>query len=121
MREKLNVLDPRKAIIFMGYAHLASKSIPQLQKHIRAIANDTAVVFITVHASARMRQRRVTRQEVFEVLRQGVIRQPPEPEAAKGTLLCRMTHYIAGRNLAAVVALNDEHPNVVVVTVMLIG
>lgn len=105
----------------MGYARLASKSIPQLQKHIRAIANDTAAIFITVHASPRMKQRRVTRHEVFEVLRQGVIKQQPEPDAAKGTLVCRMTRYIAGRNLAAVVALDDEHHNAVVVTVMLLG
>lgn len=104
----------------MGYAHFAKLSKPQLQKHIRTAAKDSAAVFILAHAKARMRQRKVTLHEVLEILRCGVIQKTPEPNPAKGSLECRMEFYVAGRNCAAVVALDDDNPKLLVVTVMLI-
>jgi hypothetical protein len=38
-----------------------------------------------------------------------------------GHLVCRMERYVAGRNLAACVALDDEDPTLLVVTVMVVG
>lgn len=103
----------------MGYAILGSKSTQQLQTLIRRLSLDTAAVVITIHASARMKKRRISRAEVYEILRHGMIRRTPEPDPIKGSITCRMDYYIGGRNLAAIVALADEQPNVVVVTVLL--
>lgn len=100
----------------MGYAILEKKSNEQLAKIIRKTAKDTKAVIITMHAGVRMRQRKVSSQEVYESLQNGNIRQEPEPNEGKGSLECRMERYIAGRNIAVVVALCDEDPDVIVVT-----
>lgn len=101
----------------MGYEALARKSVQQLQKHVRTVAKNTAAIIILPHAKSRMKTRKVNVQEVFEVLREGCIHQRPEPNLAKGSLECRMERYIAGRDCAVVVALSDENPNLLVVTV----
>lgn len=103
----------------MGYAILGSKSTQQLQTLIRRLSLDTATVVITIHASTRMKKRCITRSEVYEILRRGMIRRAPEPDPAKGSITCKMDYYIGGRNLAAIVALTDEQPSIVVVTVLL--
>ena len=101
----------------MGYDVFCRKSIPQLEKHIRLLARDTASIVILPHAKVRMRTRKVTVHEVYEVLRQGCMHRPPEPNPAKGSLECRMERYVAGRNCAVVVALGDANPNLLIVTV----
>jgi hypothetical protein len=110
-----------EAIIFMGYEALEKKSNAQLEKLIRATAKDTKAVFITVHASVRMREWKVSSQEIYECLQLGNIRQQPEPNDAKGSLECRMERYVAGRNIAVVAAICDEDPDVIVVTVFVIN
>jgi hypothetical protein len=90
-----------------------TKSRPQLQKHIRELAKDSANVFITVHASKRMKERKVLSSEVYACLLAGSMK--------TGHLVCRMESYVAGRNLAACVALDDEDPTMLVVTVMVVG
>jgi hypothetical protein len=65
-----------------------------------------------------MLQRSVSDWEVFECLRSGVIQRPPALDKKTGSLRCRMEHFGAGRNLAVIVALDDEDPHVIVVTVM---
>lgn len=102
----------------MGYAVFGSKSIAQLQKHIRALSANTSRVFITAHAKSRMRSRRISINEVYECLRNGVIKRAPEPNPSKGSLECRMERYVAGCECAVVVALDDDNPDVLVVTVM---
>ena len=103
----------------MGYAVFGAKSVQQLQKHIRTTAQRSHLIVILPHAKARMRTRKVMAHEVFEVLRHGVINRPPEPNPAKGSLECRVERYLAGRECAVVVALDDERPSLLVVTVML--
>lgn len=103
----------------MGCAVFGAKSVQQLQKHIRSTAARTDLVVILPHAKQRMKLRRVSVAEVFDVLRLGVIHRTPEPNLPKGTLECRMERYLAGRDCAVVVALEDENPNLLVVTVML--
>lgn len=108
-----------KATIFMG-ARLAFRDMTnvQLQAHIRRMAKDSARVFFTEHAYERMARRSVSDWEVFVCLRQGVIERPPVQDRLKGTLKCTMEHFGSVRNLAVVVALDDEDPDVIVVTVM---
>lgn len=97
-----------------------SKSLAQLQQHIRRTSIKTELVFVSKHARTRMKERKVTFDEVLECLRQGSIRKPPEEDLKTGCLICRMERYTAGRNLAACVALDDDDPSLVVVTVMVI-
>ncbi len=90
----------------------------ELQRFVRALAVDSAKVFITEHARDRMLERGVTDLEVIKCLRRGVIQRPPQLDRKTGHLKCRMEHFGPSRNLAVVAALDDTHPDVVVVTVM---
>lgn len=101
----------------MGYKTFEKKSQTQLAKHIRTVARNTGSVIITTHASVRMRQRKVSAQEVYECLRLGTIDRTPEPNDAKGSLECLMERYVAGRHLGVIAAICDEDPDVVVVTI----
>ena len=105
----------------MGYEVLEKKSNAQLERLIRNTAKDTKTVIITTHTGARMRERKVSSQEVYECLQYGNIRQQPEPNNAKGSLECRMERYVAGRNIAVVAAICDEDPDVIAVTVIVIN
>lgn len=105
----------------MGYQTLQKKSLPQLARHIRAVAQDSGAVLFTQHVSVQMRKRKVSSAEVLECLRLGTLRRVPEPNPGKGSLECRMERYVAGRELAVIVALCDEDPDLVVVTVFSVG
>jgi Domain of unknown function (DUF4258) len=89
-----------------------------LQRHVRALAADSARVFITDHARSRMLERGVNDLEVIECLRRGVIQRPPQVDRQTGHMKCRMEHFGPSRNLAVVAALDPARPDVVVVTVM---
>lgn len=101
----------------MGCEVLAARSNVQIQAHIRAAAANTANIVITVHAAARMKKRRIGIVEVYDCLRNGMIVRPPQINAKHGTLECRMERWCGGRNLSAVIALDDADPDLVVVTV----
>lgn len=105
----------------MGYEKFATKSDSQIAKHIRTIAKDTSCVFFTKHVKVRMTQRKITAAEVLECIRNGVVSRSPEPSQDSQSLECRMERYVAGRNLGVVVALCDEDPDIVLVTVFLMG
>lgn len=102
----------------MGFRVVGSRSVQQLQRHIRTQAQDTSLVILTVHAKAQMKARRVLRSEVFECLRCGSIHRTPEPNPTKGSLEIRVEYYVAGRTVKTVVALCDEDPSLLVVTVI---
>jgi hypothetical protein len=53
---------------------------------------------------------------VFEVLEQGRMPRPPEPNPARGSLECRLHRFVSGRELAVVAAISDDSPQVIVVT-----
>lgn len=93
------------------------QSIPQLQKHIREIAQHTENIFLTLHSKQRMKQRKVLLDEVYECIRQGVINRMPEEDMKTGHLVCRMERYVCGRNLEVCVALDDDDPTLIVITV----
>ena len=90
----------------------------QLQRLIRERSQDPASVFLTKHCRLRMRQRHITWLLVLDVLREGRLNRRPEPDARHGSLVCRMEHFVAGRHLAAAVALDDLEPDLLVVTVI---
>lgn len=99
-------------------ASIHKQSLVQLQRLIRERSADASAVFLTTHCRVRMKQRRVSMALLFDVLRLGRLRRPAEPDLRHGSLVCRMDHFVAGRNLAAAVALSDEQPGVLVVTVI---
>ncbi len=100
----------------MGSLH--KLSLPQLQRLIRERSAHAGAVFLTTHCRLRMKQRRVSMALLLDVLRHGRMRRPAEPDPRHGSLLCRMEHFVAGRELAAAVALSDDEPGVLVVTVI---
>ena len=89
------------------------QSIPQLQKHIRETAQRTENIFLTLHS----KRRKVLLDEVYECIRQGIINRTPEDDMKTGHLVCRMERYVCGRNLEVCVALDDDDPTLIVVTV----
>jgi hypothetical protein len=97
---------------------LLNLSNAALQKHIQALARDSAKVFITVHARDRMLELGVSDLEVIDGLRHGVIQRPPQLDRKTGHVKCRMEHFGPSRNLAVVAALDEADPSVVVVTAM---
>ena len=97
---------------------MASPSIFQLEKHIRQMAANSANVLFTRHASVRMRQRHINRPMVFDVLLQGKMAFPPEPDIRHKGLNCRMVRYVAGVHVAVVVNVEYPAPDLVVVTVI---
>lgn len=112
-------LEPHKATNFMGdRLSFHGMTTVQLQAHIRRLAKDSQRVVITLHAYDRMSLRCVTDWEVYECLRKGVIQRPPQVDRKTGSLKCRMEYFGTVRNLAVVAALEDDDPDVIVVTVM---
>ena len=105
----------------MDYEKFAAKSNSQVAKYIRTIAKESSCVFFTQHVKVRMNERKVTAPEVLDCIRNGTSRRAPEPSHDGQSLECRMERYVAGRNLAVVVALCDENPDIILVTVFLLG
>lgn len=93
-------------------------SAAQVERLIRGLACETDRVAFTHHARTRMRQRQMTRDMVLEILRRGRLVREPEPNLRFGTLECRMERYLAGRQIAAVVAIADDEATLLVVTVI---
>lgn len=54
---------------------------------------------------------------VLETLRAGRIKRPPEPNAMKGSVECKMVYFSAGHRVAVIVAVSDD-PGLIVVTAM---
>ena len=67
-----------------------------------------------------MRARKVLQSEIYECLREGVIALQPEEDMKTGQLICSMERYVCGRNLAVCVALDDDDPDLIVVTVFVV-
>ena len=103
----------------MGYEKFATKSDSQIAKHIRTIAKDSSCVFFTKHVKVRMTQRKVNAPEILDCILNGTISRTPEASHDGQSLECRMERYVAGRNLGVVVALCDEDPDIILVTVFL--
>ena len=90
----------------------------QLERHIRASAENSSCLVLTKHARQRMRQRRVSLPMLVETLQRGTLVRPPEPDMKHPGVLCRMERFVAGVNVAAVVYVEFPAPTLVVVTVI---
>ena len=90
----------------------------QLQAHIRCLSQDSDCVFFLDHALLRMKERNVNDIEVLMCLREGVIQRPAKVSKETGEVRAQMEHFGSARNLRVVVALDDQDPDVLVVTVM---
>jgi len=101
----------------MGYASFEKQSPAQLAKHIRTLAKNSRNVVLTDHLKQRMAERNVSNIEVLECLKLGSIRRAPEINHDKQSLECRMERQVLKRDLACIVALCDENPNLIIVTV----
>jgi hypothetical protein len=65
-----------------------------------------------------MRERHITLRMVYEVLQQGVLGLPPEPDPRFPGVRCRMQRFVAGMNVAVVVYVDHPRPDLLVVTVI---
>ncbi len=97
---------------------MSAPSQRQIERHIRQSAKDSSNIAFTDHARQRMRQRLVNDPMVLEVLRQGVLALPPEPDMKHPGLLCRMQRFVAGIQVAVVVYVEYPSPDLVAVTVI---
>ena len=87
-------------------------------KIIRDAAVDSSRVFLTHHASARMRERRITLTQVLRCLRMGRISEGPAPDTMKGGWKCTVEHYTAGEQIGVAVGIESVPADgVVVITV----
>lgn len=95
-------------------------SLIEVERLVRARAAVTGNVRLTKHVLARMKLRHIAREEVYDVLCQGRLARPPEPNMALGSLECRMQRFMTGRELAVVAAISDDDPTVIVVTAIVL-
>lgn len=95
----------------------ATPSNPQLERHIKTCALDTANVFLTRHAVERMNERGATPAIVYEVLQAGVLVGVPEPSIKHTGAVCRMQRCVCGENWVVCVSAEYPAPDLVVVTV----
>ena len=102
-------------------AKLSFKSLTsrELQAHVQALAQDSGRVFYTQHALDRMVWRQVNDTEVLECLRRGVIQRPAQWNPVSGDVKCRMAYFGSSRHLSVLVALDDDDPDLLVVTVIM--
>lgn len=90
----------------------------QFERYIRACCKTPDAIIVSRHALDRMRERGVTRLMLDESLLCGRIRRPPEQSIKTGSFECRLEHYVAGQHVAAIAAVSEQFPGLVVVTVM---
>jgi len=79
-----------------------------LEKLIQELAKDSKRISFTFHCLSRMKERQITRVLVFDVLQKGLVKREPEIDMVTGYLKCRMERFVAGRELAIVVAVENE-------------
>ena len=82
---------------------------------LREIAEDSARVIFTKHASQRMRQRKVSPVQVIACLQRGIIREPVALDL-HGNWKLTVSHRVAGRDLNVAVAI-DVPSRAIVITV----
>ena len=82
---------------------------------LREIAEDSARVIFTKHASQRMRQRKVSPVQVIACLQRGIIREPVALDLHRNWKLT-VSHRVAGRDLNVAVAI-DVPNRAIVITV----
>lgn len=85
---------------------------------IRDAAVDSSRVFLTHHANARMRERRITLAQVLRCLQRGRLSEGPAPDTMKGGWKCTVEHYTAGEQIGVAVGIESvQASGIVVITV----
>lgn len=79
-----------------------------LEKLIHDLAKDSMRISFTLHSLSRMKERHITRLLVFDVLQKGLIKREPEIDMVTGYLKCRIERFVAGRELAIIVAVGSS-------------
>lgn len=97
---------------------MANPSQHQLERHIRRSSADSSNVAFVKHALDQMRARHVNQAMALEVLRMGRMHRPAELDIRFTGLKCRMEHFVAGLNVAVVVAVEYPQPGLTVITVI---
>ncbi len=93
-------------------------SAPKALQIIREAAADSARVFFTRHAEARMKKRHITRVQVLRCLRNGTITEAPV-FGLKGNWECRVECRSGGEHIGVALAIVADVPQryIVVITV----
>lgn len=88
---------------------------PVAERLVREVATDTARVFLTAHAKQRMKERKIDRAQVFEVLRRGRVIEAPSRQPG-GEWKFTMQRMAMGDDVTVAVVLDrDERGNLVAV------
>lgn len=108
-------------IIFIGMISkpiLVPLSGQMALKIIRDAAADSSRVFLTHHANARMRERRITLTQVLRCLQKGRLSEGPAPDTMKGGWKCTVAHYTSGEKIGVAVGIESAQADgIVVITV----
>lgn len=95
---------------------LADQSLAQQEAYVHEQAKSSNNIVFTTHALKRMKERAITAQGVVEVLQRGRLKHPAERDIKTGLAVCRVERVVAGQGITVVVALDDENPELIVVT-----
>lgn len=97
---------------------LSDQSHAQQEAYVHRQAQDSNNIVFTNHVLKRMRERKITTPCVVEVLRKGRMKRPAEPDIKTGLPVCRLERFVAGRDITVAVAIDDENPELIVITAM---
>lgn len=102
--------------------HMVAKKVVQFRmtnasaKRVLAqIAEDSGKVVFTSHAIQRMKQRHITRTQVLNCLRRGLITEAPIRDV-HGNWTLRIERYACGENIGCAVAIEDGLERSIVIT-----
>lgn len=92
----------------------------ELLKHIKRLAGGAGRVILTAHTKwERMPERSIIEADICRLLRTGSMTRPAEPGIVPNELKCRVNGKdIDGRKIGIEIAVSDDHPNMIVVTVI---
>ncbi|MCC2596253.1 DUF4258 domain-containing protein [Pusillimonas sp. MFBS29] len=92
------------------------------ERWIHQISKDSGCVKWSAHARARMRERKITMPVILDILHKGAVNRVPEVNIKTGYIECRIERFCAGRNIAVIVAIEQElAPSCLVVTIFIVG
>ena len=97
---------------------LADQTQAQQEAYVHRQAQDTSNIVFTNHVLKRMEERKITTSYIVEALRKGRMKRPAELDIKTGLPVCRLERLVAGREITVAVAIDDENPELIVVTAM---
>lgn len=107
MEPLLTLGDTRKYYGCAVTGRSAGMSRAEALRIIRQAAADSARVFFTRHAEARLRERKITRGQVLECLLRGAVVEGPAP-SLRGGSECTMERMVAGDRVKVAIVIDDD-------------